>query len=130
MSLEERIELMETSGMISPHTKAKVNKLCALFKEMYGIELTEQNASACVTHFAMALERLDKGDEIAPASDAMMEELRQHSDYSAALYMAENIFEQISPLSQNELGYIILHIITVLGSIRKEYDKKIVGHLG
>lgn len=124
MTLEERIDIMEASGVISPATKDKVQQLRRLFGERYGIQLTEQNAAACITHFAMALERLAKGETVEPASDLIMEELRRHSDYDTASYLTAQIFEEVTPLPEQERQYILLHVITVLTKIRAEYDRE------
>lgn len=127
MTLDERIKIMEDSGVISAATKDKLHHLRHLFEKMYSIELTEENASACITHFALALERLEKGEDITPISDVIMDDLMDNDDFPSASYITDSVFRHISPLTENERGYIILHVIMVLRNVRAAYDQKVLG---
>lgn len=125
MTLEQRIEMMEATGVISPATTQKLAHLRGLFAERFGIRLTEENAAGCITHFALALERLARGETVEPASDLVMEELRRHPDFETACYLTDHILDQVAPLPEPERRYVLLHVITVLTRVREEYDRQV-----
>ena len=54
MELKERMDLLLSAGVLSQKNYENVEKVIAYFKQQHGIELTEENAAAFITHLCMA----------------------------------------------------------------------------
>lgn len=124
-SLEDRINLMRQAGMLAEQDCQCVQDLCSYFRIVYGIDLTEENASAFITHFCMALNRRQADESIAAMDALVREDIELDDDYENARYITEDIFRQVVPLPENERDYIMLHVLMVLKKVRKDYDDMI-----
>lgn len=125
--LDDRIQILRESGVISGDTAEQILRLRSLFLEEYGIELTEENASSYITHMCFALERIAKKEGVAPLDEAIVEEMADEDDYESACVIADGVFRQFSCLTKAERDYVILHVITMLKRIREDYDRRILG---
>lgn len=66
MDIEERLRILIDSGTLSQKNYLNVKQVMNYFKNTHGITLTEENAASFITHLCMALERIDKGEEVEP----------------------------------------------------------------
>lgn len=125
-TLEERIQLLNSSGVISGETGELINKLTGRFYETCGIRLTEENGAALVTHVCMALERLRK-NEAVDALDAMTwEDVTCEECYRSACVIADTVFSPLVSLSEDERQFIVMHIIMVIKNLQEEYDRQVL----
>lgn len=124
-TLDIRIAIFKKSGILSEAAAKDVDRLLSLFSNVYGIELTEENAGPFVTHFCMALSRRDNGDDISPMPDELFEEIELSDSYEAAVYIANGIDGCIAPLPENERRYVLLHIVNLIENVKRELDSAI-----
>ena len=57
MDFEPRLTILHQAGMLSEEDYRKVQDVIRFFQEKYGLTLTEENASAMITHLCAALVR-------------------------------------------------------------------------
>ena len=50
MDFEPRLTILHQAGMLSEEDYRKVQDVIRFFQEKYGLRLTEENASAMITH--------------------------------------------------------------------------------
>ncbi len=128
-ALDTRIDTMHKTGLLSDSAHEKIGLLRRLLLDMFGLKLTEENASGFITHFGMALMRIERGEDIAPLDPLVREDVEDEDDYHAARIIAQEIFDNVSPLTVNEQDYIIVHVLVVLSAIRKEYDQSVISSI-
>ena len=126
IELDERIEKLKETGAISEDTARQVDELRRLFLREFGIQLTEENASACVTHICFALERIARGEGITPVDEAVRDEILCDPKYDGACFITERIFRNITALTEEERDYLIIHVIVLLYKICEDYDKQVL----
>lgn len=125
-ALDLRLQILNQSGLLSDRHVRTANALRQLFLRRYGIELTEENASAFFTHFCMALHRLETGESIEPVSPFIYDEILDQYDYENAGFIAEELERYVVSLPEWERGYVLMHLIVLLGNIRQAYDEEIL----
>ena len=62
MDFEPRLTILHQAGMLSEEDYRKVQDVIRFFQEKYGLTLTEENASAMITHLCAALGRIHRGE--------------------------------------------------------------------
>lgn len=129
-ALDQRLQILNQSGLLSDAHVHTANNLRQLFLQRYGIELTEENSSAFFTHFCMALHRLEHGEAIAPVDSLIYDELQDQDDYENADLIAEELNRCVVALPESERGYVLMHLIVLLGNVRSAYDEKILNGSG
>ena len=120
MELKERMNLLRDAGVLSQKNYESVEKVIAYFKEQHGIALTEENAAAFITHLCMALERLDKGEEVKPLDRAVFEEVQQEESYEQAAACCRDMNKILPQLPEAEVEYICTHVGVMLAALSKE----------
>ena len=125
-ALDQRLQILNQAGMLSDEHAHDANTLREFFAKRYGITLTEENAGAFFTHFCMALHRLESGERIEPVDDIILDEIRDEADYDNANFVADDIEQYVVALPEWERGYILMHLIVLLGKVREAYDKEIL----
>ena len=98
----------------------RLTEVIAYFKQQHGIELTEENAAAFITHLCMALERLDKGEEVKPLDRAVFEEVQQEESYEQAAACCRDMNKILPQLPEAEVEYICTHVGVMLAALSKE----------
>ena len=64
MDFEPRLTILHQAGMLSEEDCRKVQDVIRFFQEKYGLTLTEENASAMITHLCAALGRIHRGEPV------------------------------------------------------------------
>lgn len=119
MYIRERMEILHKNGIISDDVKSIVDKAIDWLGNK-GINLESERGHMFLTHFAMSLGRLNKGEDIEPLPEAMMAEIKHSKGYRLALEFTKYLEEIINKkLPEGEKGYILLHLSTL-----KEEDGK------
>ena len=74
MDFEPRLTILHQAGMLSEEDYRKVQDVIRFFQEKYGLTLTEENASAMITHLCAALGRIHRGEPVEPLDEEVYEE--------------------------------------------------------
>ena len=77
MDFEPRLTILHQAGMLSEEDCRKVQDVIRFFQEKYGLTLTEENASAMITHLCAALGRIHRGEPVEPLDEEVYEETSQ-----------------------------------------------------
>lgn len=91
MDLNTRLELLRSTGTISPEVDAVVRGVIARMADEWGIVLTEENGSRLVTHLAMALMRIAKGEPVASMEEEALQEFRDCASFPRAREIAGDL---------------------------------------
>ena len=85
MDFEPRLTILHQAGMLSEEDYRKVQDVIRFFQEKYGLTLTEENASAMITHLCAALGRIHRGEPVEPLDEEVYEETSQEPTFPKAL---------------------------------------------
>ena len=116
MNIKERLQILQSAGTISQETGTLMIQIIDRTESKWHLILTEENASALLTHLAMARERILKGEIAAPLDAAIFEEIKSSPDYEHAVTIVHDwngILGNLLP--EAETGYLLLHLCTLLG---------------
>ena len=121
MGLEERLGILRSGGVISPGIETLVLRIISRFRDHWKIVLTEENGGRMVTHLAMALMRISRGEEISgPETDAL-EEFRNLDVFPLSVEILEDIIVWAPmDLPKTEKDYMIVNICLILDA---QYDR-------
>lgn len=117
MTLNDRLNILRDSGTLSQKNYDNVLKVIEYFNNKYSIVLTEANASAFITHLCMALERIDKGEQVEPLDQEVYEAASQEPTFEKASACCRDIREILPQLPDVEVEYICAHVGVMLASI-------------
>lgn len=84
MDFEPRLTILHQAGMLSEEDCRKVQDVIRFFQEKYGLTLTEENASAMITHLCAALGRIHRGEPVEPLDEEVYEETSQEPTFPKA----------------------------------------------
>ena len=84
MDFEPRLTILHQAGMLSEEDYRKVQDVIRFFQEKYGLTLTEENASAMITHLCAALGRIHRGEPVEPLDEEVYEETSQEPTFPKA----------------------------------------------
>lgn len=112
-TLRLRIDLMRQNGTLTNTEEKQVLKLVAFFRDEFGIEMTEENGAALLTHFAMLLNRLRLGEAIAPMPADLIQSMASEPRFPLAERTKERIRAEIAHFPPEEDGYILAHLINL-----------------
>ena len=85
MDFEPRLTILHQAGMLSEEDCRKVQDVIRFFQKKYGLTLTEENASAMITHLCAALGRIHRGEPVEPLDEEVYEETSQEPTFPKAL---------------------------------------------
>lgn len=113
--MEERLSILRESGLITVDVYNKLEHMIEGYKNVYGIELTEENASMMITHLSQAMMRVLTGDEINEPDPMIVDELKNSEYY---LKMEEMYKETCTMLDfefpKDEKWFVFVHIGTLI----------------
>ena len=114
----ERIGILRSGNVISPKVEEQVRAVIFRLEDRWQLSLTEEKGGRLVTHLAMALARIEKGDEISAPEEDQLGEFRSLSVFEEAVKIVEDIIE-FAPITlpEAEKGYMILNICLILDDI-------------
>jgi transcriptional regulatory protein LevR len=112
----ERLDMLEESGQVTSLVRWMTENAVARIAQEFGIRLTEDNASQFVTHMAMALARLQRGDTEAPPSAALADEIadrdRERDLMRRIMDECEEVLDREIP--ESELDYMTVHLCALV----------------
>jgi transcriptional antiterminator len=111
----DRLDLFEESGQITSLSRWLTENALARIAKEFDLELTEENASQFVTHFAMALSRLQRGDFAEPSA-VVAEELAGRERERAVVRVIAGDIEQVldRQVPDSEVDYLTIHLLALL----------------
>lgn len=113
--IEMRIQILEDSEEISAKVAEGVRKFIALLETEYSFTVTEANGAMFVTHLAVALSRIEKGETIEGIDPALLAEAAATPYWQTLpglLADLEQLVQQKIP--EQERGYLALHMAVML----------------
>lgn len=114
LDVRERIKLLLQNGVIGERS-ATISFKSLQWLSNQGVDLNSEAGQMFLTHFAMALERMFKGEKVEPLGDNMMDEIKESENYGTA----KNFIDFIENNNQVKLpdvekGYILLHLCNLI----------------
>lgn len=119
MDFEERFEMYLEEEMNSKDDIDDIRNIIKMFKDKYGVELSEENAGTFIAHLCAAYSRLTTNEEIEELPKEVIDELTGLDTYDFSKEVLEDVMQVTHhPLNKTEQGYALLHInnlISLLG---------------
>ena len=119
--LQQRLAILLAAGEIDEPIREAVVAFGAAREGKFGLELGEENAAMFVTHLAMALARIRRGEEVEGLDEAALAELAEMPAYRElpALYQGlERRLRIVIP--ETEQNYITLHACVLVAKRKNE----------
>ena len=111
MDFKDRLDMYVEGGMITQSDVEDVNAVIKLFKDNYGIELTEENAATFIAQLCAAYGRNTTKEELDDLSDEVMTEIENLDSYPESLEILNKIISVTkNPLNDVEKKYVLLHL--------------------
>ena len=108
MVFDERLSILRGGDVISAGVETQVRRVIARLEDRWQIKLTEENGGRMVTHLAMALMRIERGEEIRAPEDSILDEF-----YSLGVF----------PLSEEIVNDLVKWIPVDLPKAEQDYLK-------
>ncbi|MGL4589519.1 MAG: PRD domain-containing protein [Mycoplasmatales bacterium] len=113
--LNERLNILLTSGQINEDSVELATKIIDYFKQKLAIQLTEENGAMLITHIVMANERLKKQQPVEPISPMLATQLQAEEEYINATTITTDLIKFFSTdFVLSEFDYIRMHVISCL----------------
>lgn len=114
--LKNRLEILKNANVISEEVYIKMLKLIDYLKEKWDIVLTEENGSMLITHVAMALERIKKGEKVNNINDEVYDEVVNSSSFEKIKKIYEGIENEVflEKIPEEEIKYIYVNLLVIL----------------
>jgi len=114
LTITDRIATLKTSGVISSEVADAAMKAVDWLKNNH-IDTETDNCQMFVTHLAMSLERITRGEQVEGLSQEMMEEVRSSKGYPAAVEFTQYLEQLVGKqLPVEERDYILLHLAVLI----------------
>lgn len=118
--LNQRLDILLDAGEISAEIKMVIMNFVHAFEKKYTLTMTEENASMFITHLAMALARIKRGEGVNPIDEAIINEVKQNKIYNELPQFYDQIEKDLDiVIPESEKGFIALHACTLLAKLGK-----------
>ena len=115
MVFDERLGILRSGNVISSDVEDQVRKVISRLEEHWEIKLTEENGGRIVTHLAMALMRIKKGENIRPPESSVIEEFRDLDVFEPSCEIVDDLIVWTAMnLPKAEKEYMIVNICLLL----------------
>jgi len=115
MNIKDRIEILYSGEAIDEEVRDLTFKAVSWLAKK-NINLEDERGHMFLTHFAMSLKRIKKGEQVETLDSYIIDELQNNSGYAKALDFVKFIEKQGKiQLPESEKGYILLHLCSLLG---------------
>ena len=114
-ALNFRLQLLRDSGQITQKMYEAVELFLNEVENDYKFKITEDNAAMMVTHFAVALSRIENGNTVNKMDDLLLAQLMGAKGYNVLpqyLLVIENHMGFKIP--EEEIGYIAAHFCLLM----------------
>lgn len=114
MTFDARLRILRDAGQIGDQTLKRVKEAVGWLAERQ-LVLDEENGAMFVTHLAIALERLQKGEAVEGLAPALLTEVKGSKHCAAGEQIAKELEELWGiVLPESEKGYVMLHLCMLL----------------
>jgi transcriptional regulatory protein LevR len=110
-AFEERFDMLEESGQITSLTRWLTENSLARIADELQLRLTEDNAAQFVTHLAIALNRLQRGEAVEPSatvSDEIADYGREREVMRRVMDECQEVLDRAVP--DAEVDYMTVHL--------------------
>lgn len=110
----DRFQILLASGMITQETLDKTERVRDILAEQ---PVTGDPLEMLLTHYAMALERQQRQEEIPALEEAVISELTQDPRYQEAAQLLERIETETQfrfPVPEEQ--YLIVHLVNLMSA--------------
>jgi hypothetical protein len=112
----DRLDLLEESSQVTPLARWLTESSLARIGQTFELRLTEENAAQFVTHLAIALTRLQRGDPPVELSAVVADELKSRAQEREMLRSimteCEDVLDRRVP--DVEIDYMTVHLCALL----------------
>lgn len=107
-----RLDLLERAGEITPTARRLTDEVVDEIAREFGLDLDEEYGAQLVTHLAMALGRLDRGEPEATALAVVEEELAEcRREHDFARRVLERCGAELGrSVPEGEVAYLAVHL--------------------
>lgn len=117
-ALELRLKLLEEAGEIDSDISKAVTNFVKDVEKKFSIEISEDNGAMLVSHLAMALSRIRKGEEVEGIDEEAFKEVRDRAAYNELGIFYKTLEEQLNiSIPDSEKDYIALHVCTLIDKL-------------
>lgn len=118
MDFKERLDMYLTGGMINKEDVKDIEAVIKLFKDDYGVELSEENAATFIAHLAAAYSRNATKEKLDDLSNDMLDEIKALDSYNDSLKILDKIIKVTNnPLNDVERNYVLLHLNNLIANL-------------
>jgi transcriptional regulatory protein LevR len=115
LELNNRLIILKDAKQIDEDIYTKLLNIISIFKRKLDIELTEENGAMFITHLAVALQRIKKGQPVNTPEEDVFSEVRNSQYFSKASLMAENIEKTVGIyIPEGEKKFLIIHVCALM----------------
>ncbi|MFJ5560762.1 PRD domain-containing protein [Streptomyces sp. NPDC093250] len=111
----ERLDMLEEAGQVTPLARRLTEFTVAELADELDVAFTEDNAAPFVTHLAVALTRLNRGEPgIEPSSvvdDEIRGRLRERDAVQRVMTECEKLLDRQIP--DSEVAYMTVHLCAI-----------------
>jgi len=111
VEFDERLGILRGGNVISSGVEEKTRKVISRLGEHWQIHLTEENGGRMVTHLAMALARIERGEDIKAPEDNTLAEFRELDVFEKSLEIVNDLITWTPiNLPRAEKDYMLVNI--------------------
>lgn len=112
----DRLDMLEDSDQLSRSARELTVDVLASLSARLDVQMTEDNAAQFVTHLAVALTRLARGDDAAPYSAVAEDEVRERPrELDAVRAVMADVSRTIDrDVPDSEVNYLAAHVCAVV----------------
>ncbi len=114
MDIMIRVNILKDAGQLSQENYETVKNVIALLETKHKLLVTDESASQLITHLCAALERIDKGETVAPVDSDVYAEFTKEAAFSKASAISKELVSLIGKVPAEEGQYLTIHIATLL----------------
>jgi transcriptional regulatory protein LevR len=108
----QRLDLLEASGQVTTDARRLTDEVVAEIEREFAVQLDEETGAQLVTHLAMALSRVDRGDPQASALAVVTDELAEcPQEHEFSRRVLGRCGEQLGrDVPEGEIAYLAVHL--------------------
>ena len=114
-NLDFRLGLLKEAGVINEIIYDKLTLLIKYLYEKWKISLTESNGGMLITHFSMALKRIEENENVSSIDEGVFQEVLKSEKLEEIkeIYndIEKNVF--IEKLPEEEKKYILVNLLLI-----------------
>ncbi|MCL2831795.1 MAG: PRD domain-containing protein [Treponema sp.] len=115
MIFDERLHILLTGNVISAEVETTVRRVIERLQDCWQIQLTEENGGRMVTHLAMALMRIERGEEIRAPEKDILEEFENLDIFPVSQTIVQDLIDWTPMnLPKAEQDYLTVNICLLL----------------